>query len=72
MSLAYIAQYYNVPARRGQRVEHTNSANVARQGVIVSAKDQYLRIRFDGDKKRFPGVFHPTDNMRYLTTTPKA
>jgi hypothetical protein len=25
-----------------------------------------LRIHFDGDAKRHPGVFHATDSMRYL------
>ncbi len=65
MSLTYISTYYGVPAKRGQRVAYA-SAGKTRQGVIVNASNQYLKIRFDGDTKTYPGVFHPTDGITYL------
>jgi len=66
MSLDYISTYYGVPAKRGQRVEYTSATKPARQGVIVGAHNQYLKIRFDGDTKTYAGVFHPTDGITYL------
>ena len=35
--------------------------------VITGFHNQYIKIKFDGDAKAFPGVFHPTDCMRYIT-----
>ena len=62
----YIQRYYGVPARKGQRVEYSPGNKPARQGTITGSHNQYIKIRFDGDAKTFPGVFHPTDGMRYI------
>lgn len=62
----YIRNYYKVPAKKGQRVEIT-VRGVLRRGAISGAHNQYIKVKFDGDKKPFPGVFHPTDGVRYLT-----
>ena len=63
----YIRSYYGVPAKKGARVEIT-VRGVLRQGTITGAHNHYIKVRFDGDEKTFPGVFHPTDGVRYLTT----
>jgi len=59
----YIRTYYQVPAEKGRRVEVKFKGN--RQGVITGARNQYVEIQFDGDKKP-SGVFHPTDGIKYL------
>jgi hypothetical protein len=59
MSFKYIQDYYGVPAKRGQRVEWRGKS-----GVITSSTNQYINIRFDGDKET-TGPFHPTDEMKY-------
>lgn len=63
----YIQRTYGVPAKKGQRVEYAPTNKPARQGVITGFHNQYIKIKFDGDAKVFPGVFHPTDCMRYIT-----
>lgn len=62
----YIRNYYRVPASKGQRVEITVDGKL-RRGAISGAHGQYIKVRFDGDAKPYPGVFHPTDGVRYLT-----
>lgn len=63
MSFDYIRKYYNVPARRGGRVEYTGDSKLE-LGTIVSASGGYLNIRLDGVKHAMP--FHPTWALRYL------
>lgn len=60
MSLEYIRDYYKVPAQVGRRVSFEG-----REGVITGAKNQYIMIHFDGDKKP-RGPFHPTCGITYL------
>lgn len=57
----YVRKYYHVPAYIGVRV-----AIHGRTGVLVkhSPSDQYVYVRFDGDK-RVTGPFHPTDKIDY-------
>jgi hypothetical protein len=60
MSLEYIREVYNVPARRGMKViAH------GQNGIIVGAKGPHLRIRIEGEKNILS--FHPTSEMEYLS-----
>ena len=63
MSMDYIRSVYNVPAKRGGRVEYTHP-KPSRFGTIVRADGARLRIRLDGDKHA--DVYHPTWELRYL------
>lgn len=63
MSMDYIRKTYNVPAKRGGRVEYTHP-KPARMGTIIGADGARLRIRLDGEK--FVGRYHPTWELRYL------
>ena len=60
MSLAYIRDYYRVPAKRGMRVVADG-----KPGRITGSDDASLRILIDGDKRSTR--WHPTWNMRYPT-----
>lgn len=66
MSFKYIQDYYGVPAKRGQRVKHKDKL-----GTITSAQNQYINIRWDGDKNQM-GPYHPTDEIEYLSEPAKA
>jgi len=66
MSMAYIRKTYNVPAKRGARVEYTGRG-VVEPGTIIGARDTRLRIRLDGHRNN--GIFHPTWELRYLPAT---
>ena len=59
MSLKYIRKSYNVPAFRGQKITYTPLVGKQKSGHITSSKGAYLKIKFDGDNKTHPGVFHP-------------
>ena len=61
----YIRDYYGVPAKKGQRVALTVNGQL-RNGEISGIEGHYIKIRFDGDSKPYPGVFHPTDGVTYL------
>ncbi len=63
---AYIRDYYGVPAFKGARVELTHNSKL-RLAYIIKADGQYIRVHFDGDAKPYPGNFHPTDGVRYLS-----
>ena len=60
MSMTWIRQHYNVPAKRGVRVEIDG-----KRGVITGTSGPHLRVRLDGDKHAVPA--HPTWHMTYLT-----
>lgn len=53
MSAEYVRRYYGVDFKRGDRVTVDG-----RPGVIVSFPDQYLGVRFDGE--RHTSRAHPT------------
>lgn len=57
--MEYIRKYYNVPAKRGGRIEFKG-----KQGTIVGSSRPYLRIRFDGEKAIY--TYHPTWEIKYL------
>lgn len=59
-TLAWIRQYYNVPAFRGQEVTYQG-----KPAVILGGRRQYLRLRVEGEKSAV--VDHPTFAVRYPT-----
>lgn len=63
MTIAWIRDYYRVPAKRGGRVEYTG-AGAPKLGTIKSASGPHLMILLDGSKHAMP--FHPTWELRYL------
>lgn len=62
----YIQNCYGVPAQEEQRVEYTPTNGLPKQGRIIGAEGHYIRIHFDGEKKPYPGLFHPTWSIKYL------
>ena len=63
MSMDYIRRTYGVPAKLGGRVQFT-AADHKRCGTIVGARGQYLRVRWDEDKRTTSN--HPTWMLAYL------
>jgi len=74
MSMDYIRRTYSVPATVGARVrflggcpDPESDAEVKTQeGAIVGARGQYLRVRFDGERRT--RTLHPTWRVEYLKT----
>lgn len=58
MSAAYVRRYYGLTCKRGQRVTVNGRA-----GVIASFPEQYLGVRFDGEKRT--RRCHPTWEVDY-------
>jgi hypothetical protein len=58
--MEYIRKYYNVPAKRGGRVDYQG-----RLGIITGSVNGYLRIRLDGEKHS--RRYHPTWKIKYLS-----
>lgn len=58
MSMSWIRTVYNVPAKRGMKVNVDGTA-----GVIISAKRGYIMVRFDGHRMALP--CHPTWRVEY-------
>lgn len=57
-----IRRYYGVPVYRGMAVKYAG-----RPAVITSAiRNTYLRLRFDGERRTDPYVFHPLWEIDYL------
>lgn len=70
MSMAWVRKYYKVPAKRGGRVEYTETwrdPSRSKFGTIRSASGGKLNIQMDGEKHPFS--FHPTWGLRYLPST---
>ena len=65
MSMEYIRYNYGVPAKRGGRIEFTDSNGVKWRGTIRSSRDSRLRVSLDG--LCTISSLHPTWNMKYLT-----
>lgn len=59
MSMEYIRETYDVPAKRGMGV-----IAQGRKGIIVGSRNAYLRIKIYGEKST--ALFHPTWEMEYL------
>lgn len=64
MSMAYIRDHYDVPAKRGARIRFQPYRD-AYDGVIVGSCGQYLRVRFDGEPLTIQ-TLHPTWGVTYL------
>lgn len=58
-SMQYIIDYYGVPAKIGKHVEYNG-----KRGVIKGARNAYLLIQLEGEKKI--GCYHPTEGINYL------
>lgn len=58
MSAKYVRDYYGVPAKVGMKVEMDG-----KPGVIVSFPEQYVGVRFDGERRT--SRCHPTWRMTY-------
>lgn len=63
MSMQYIRDTYNVLAKRGARIKYTGHGDL-HYGVIVGARNGYLRVRFDGEKTT--RTLHPKYEVEYL------
>jgi hypothetical protein len=61
MAYEYVKQYYGVPVEVGQRVTMKDTHRVVRTGTVVKKRvyDQYVHVRFDGNKCDSP--MHPLD-----------
>jgi len=54
MSLEYIRNYYEVPAKKGKIIAYKG-----RLGVITGASGPYVKVRLEGDRNSLP--YHPAD-----------
>lgn len=63
MSIEYIRDTYDVPAKRGTRVLYTGGGK-KEYGTIRGARGVHLMIKLDGNKHAMP--FHPTWKLEYL------
>jgi hypothetical protein len=67
MTIQYIRETYNVPAKRGGRIEFTQKNGAKFQGTITGSDSQYLHVRFDCfTSKNAKAKLHPTYNIKYL------
>lgn len=64
MSLAYIRNYYGVPAKKGVRVKA-----YGKPGTVTGASNAHLLIKLDGEQRSNP--YHPTHDIEYLEQEPK-
>ena len=65
MSMEYIRKTYGVPAKRGARIEFTDTCGKVHEGRIVGSRGCYLRA----DMPTIRGgtvTLHPTSDVRYL------
>lgn len=62
MSLEYIQQHYNVPAKIGGRIKYTYRGE--KFGTITGESGPHLMIKLDGEKISKP--YHPTWEIEYL------
>lgn len=64
VGLAYIRGRYQVPARRGGRIQFAYPEGTVRTGVIVGSSDAHLLVDFPGQRG---AVLHPTWKVTYLS-----
>jgi hypothetical protein len=69
--LAWIRQYYGVPAWRGVKVRFSGVGGESITGRIMSGVGGKLWIRLDRDGTRF-GPLHPTWEMEYINDVEQA
>ena len=68
MGIAYIRKCYGITCKVGQRVRYSPPGKDPREGTIMGAQGEYLRIKLDP----LPGMvchtsnFHPTWYLEYL------
>jgi hypothetical protein len=62
--MEYIRKAYGVPAKRGGRIEWTDSNGAKWGGTIRSAKDARLRVYLHGLRRI--STLHPTWNIKFL------
>jgi hypothetical protein len=60
MSLKYIRDTYNVPAKRGVRISFRRGEFMSLFGTITSAYNAKIRVKFDATPK-LRHLFHPCD-----------
>jgi hypothetical protein len=69
MTIGYIRRFYQVPAKVGGRIVYDGTHKDPRQpraGTIISARGQYLTVRFDDRvKKSHTALLHPTSDIEY-------
>lgn len=68
MSLKYISENFKVPAEAGGRVTHHGHRQ--REGTIIGARGQLLRVRFDGESES--ELINPRRGLDYHDKTPAA
>lgn len=64
MSMDQLRKAYDVPAKRGIRIEFTDSNGSKWRGTIRSSRYDRLRVSLDG--LREISTLHPTWNIKYL------
>lgn len=65
MSMRYIRDTYQVPAKRGARIKFTgNPHRCPCFGTITGSQGAYIRVRMDGDTESYP--YHPAWAMEYV------
>jgi hypothetical protein len=64
MSMDQLRKAYDVPAKRGGRIEFTDSNGAKWRGIIRSSRYARLRVSLDG--LRTISILHPTWNIKYL------
>ncbi|WP_431953391.1 hypothetical protein [Actinacidiphila sp. bgisy167] len=57
-SSQYVRRRYGVPARRDLEIAYWDPAKEPCKGAVVDFRNQYLRVRLDGDKHL--STVHPT------------
>ena len=62
--MEWIRKYYHVPAKRGAKIRFTDSNGAVWTGRITSALSGYIRVQFEGWKRR--ALLHPGWNVEYL------
>lgn len=72
MSMAHLRDYYNVPAKRGMRVDiyyndgrSVDGRRIAVSGRITSSNGAHIWIKSGGGG--VTGPWHPTDGVVYLS-----
>lgn len=70
--MKWIRDNYNVPAKRGARIEYNDSTALfimgflykTKRGTIVASRGQYIRVRFDNET--IIRTLHPKCNVKYI------
>ena len=64
MSMDQLRRAYDVPAKRGGRIEFIDSNGAKWRGTIRSERNESLRVSLDGLRRI--AILHPTWNIKYL------